>query len=522
MESREQLAVTLTHTTKGQGHLGEEYGDDEDMSELGQDNNHATSDAETSVSTDTSANATPLGSGTPTGSVVVPGRDRSGTVVARPIWDTQPPPQPESFRLSRRRTLRARARQPQQVATTSSSSTSRPETETEDDGDQDVDGDIEMSQDQARRAVGIVSDSPPPNGGAGGPSDSLEVDLDAHIIINTTNNEEGTGGVENGIVALDRNVNDDLAMGAPPGAPGAIDGTPRTRTNALAPFTLPRDGTGTGREELTPRAVLAALPMHTPMPVAMPMQTGVGLAQQGVRDTTGLPPSGWTSRSAWRCTNPNGHAEAGMRHCHHHHRHAQGHHHAHIEQDTGPFREEDVLLSLQLLAYLSKYPHVRQAFYKPRTSFHPATAQLPRSQPFGTAVPRVALASATATAATGGAGGDPSKKDPGFFKPFTVRGKEQGSKTVTSGAASAGTAQATNVPPQRMTNVFSLVERFTFRPSPTESMLPQPPPFLPPEIQYWAGVIMRNACRKDESRGGIRQCANMLCGKWDSFCNWGD
>jgi len=28
---------------------------------------------------------------------------------------------------------------------------------------------------------------------------------------------------------------------------------------------------------------------------------------------------------------------------------------------------------------------------------------------------------------------------------------------------------------------------------------------------------MRNACRKDDSRGGIRQCANMLCGKWESF-----
>ncbi|KAH8104407.1 hypothetical protein DFH11DRAFT_122312 [Phellopilus nigrolimitatus] len=47
----------------------------------------AASDAETTVSTDTSANATPLGSGTPTGTVVVPGRDHSGTVVARRIWD---------------------------------------------------------------------------------------------------------------------------------------------------------------------------------------------------------------------------------------------------------------------------------------------------------------------------------------------------------------------------------------------------------------------------------------------------
>ncbi|KNZ80768.1 MYND-type zinc finger protein samB [Termitomyces sp. J132] len=28
---------------------------------------------------------------------------------------------------------------------------------------------------------------------------------------------------------------------------------------------------------------------------------------------------------------------------------------------------------------------------------------------------------------------------------------------------------------------------------------------------------MRNACRKDESRGGIRQCANMLCGRWEAY-----
>ncbi|KAJ7716077.1 MYND domain-containing protein, partial [Mycena metata] len=66
-------------------------------------------------------------------------------------------------------------------------------------------------------------------------------------------------------------------------------------------------------------------------------------------------------------------------------------------------------------------------------------------------------------------------------------------------------------------NVFSLVERFTFRPSSSETDLPNPPPKLPQEIQYWAGVIMRNACRKDDSRGGIRQCANMLCGRWEEY-----
>ena len=64
------------------------------------------------------------------------------------------------------------------------------------------------------------------------------------------------------------------------------------------------------------------------------------------------------------------------------------------------------------------------------------------------------------------------------------------------------------VPQPRMTNVFSLVGWFTFRPSPSEYALLNPPPFLLLEIQYWAGVITRNACRKDENRGGVRQCAN--------------
>ena len=57
-------------------------------------------------------------------------------------------------------------------------------------------------------------------------------------------------------------------------------------------------------------------------------------------------------------------------------------------------------------------------------------------------------------------------------------------------------------------NIFSLVERFMFKPSSNEANLLNPPPRLLAEIQYWAGVIMRNACRKDDSRGGIQQCAN--------------
>ena len=64
-----------------------------------------------------------------------------------------------------------------------------------------------------------------------------------------------------------------------------------------------------------------------------------------------------------------------------------------------------------------------------------------------------------------------------------------------------------------VTNMFSLVERFTFRPSPSDPLLYS----IPEEVQYWAGVIMRNACRKDDAKGGTRQCAHMPCGKWESF-----
>ncbi|KAI8139307.1 hypothetical protein BJV82DRAFT_627951 [Fennellomyces sp. T-0311] len=93
--------------------------------------------------------------------------------------------------------------------------------------------------------------------------------------------------------------------------------------------------------------------------------------------------------------------------------------HQQPNMDNVFYREEDILMSLQLLAYLSKYPHIRQLFY--------------------------------------------TKYD---------------------------------------RNVFSVVERFTHR-------------VHPHLIQYWAGVIMRNACRKDETQGGIRRCANMRCGKWE-------
>ncbi|KAJ7301177.1 hypothetical protein DFH08DRAFT_724587, partial [Mycena albidolilacea] len=175
----------------------------------------------------------------------------------------------------------------------------------------------------------------------------------------------------------------------------------------------------------------------------------------------------------------------------HHHSHAHAHAHP-----TGPYRDEDVLLSLQLLAYLSKYPHVRQAFYKRRNGFHPASA--------------LALAFLRAF---GVAGKDKEKGKAPAGGSSSSRASTASTVTPAAPASTASTAAR----PGFETNVFSLVERFTFRPSSSETDLPNPPPKLPQEIQYWAGVIMRNACRKDDSRGGIRQCANMLCGRWEEY-----
>jgi hypothetical protein len=120
------------------------------------------------------------------------------------------------------------------------------------------------------------------------------------------------------------------------------------------------------------------------------------------------------------------------------------------------YSEDSILLSLQLLAYLSKYPHVRHAFHHPRQPMHPTFDLNPEH-------------------------------------------------TLAKLPERPGVSQTPNI--------FSLVERFTFRPSPSDPLLFR----IPQEIQYWAGVIMRNACRKDEARGGIRQCANMACGKWETF-----
>ena len=121
-------------------------------------------------------------------------------------------------------------------------------------------------------------------------------------------------------------------------------------------------------------------------------------------------------------------------------------------------RDEDALMSLQLLAYVSKYCNLRSFFQKSHL------------------VPKLKIGSDLQLLD----GEIPKKEqqmdldlDDEFLLPNDF-------------------------------NIFPLVEKFTVR-------------HHSQDMQYWAGVVMRNLCRKDDSRGGIRQCAYYQCGRWEEY-----
>ncbi|KAJ5269484.1 hypothetical protein N7505_005242 [Penicillium chrysogenum] len=121
-------------------------------------------------------------------------------------------------------------------------------------------------------------------------------------------------------------------------------------------------------------------------------------------------------------------------------------------------RDEDVLMSLQLLAYVSKYCNLRSYFQAshlvPKLKIDHELHLLDENADPSSPV-------------------DMCEEEDEYLLPDDV-------------------------------NIFPLVEKFTVR-------------HHSKDMQYWACVVMRNLCRKDEARGGIRQCAYYKCGKWEEF-----
>ena len=125
---------------------------------------------------------------------------------------------------------------------------------------------------------------------------------------------------------------------------------------------------------------------------------------------------------------------------------------------SGMPRDEEVLMALQLLAYVSKYCNIRPFFQRSHL------------------VPRLKI------------GSDLQLLD----------GEMPDRQRDVDAEADAEYLAANDF------NIFPLVEKFTVG-------------HHSAEMQYWAGVVMRNLCRKDESRNGIRQCAYYQCGRWEEY-----
>ncbi|KAL3423397.1 MYND finger famil protein [Phlyctema vagabunda] len=130
-------------------------------------------------------------------------------------------------------------------------------------------------------------------------------------------------------------------------------------------------------------------------------------------------------------------------------------------------RDEDVLMSLQLLAYVSKYCNLRSYFQQSHL------------------VPKLKIGSE-----------------------LHLLDSDEGSPSASSNSSPACSSHEHDEDEDEEYllpddfNIFPLVEKFTVR-------------HHSQDMQYWAGVVMRNLCRKDDSRGGIRQCAYYQCGKWE-------
>ncbi|KAF1815464.1 hypothetical protein P152DRAFT_390917 [Eremomyces bilateralis CBS 781.70] len=144
-------------------------------------------------------------------------------------------------------------------------------------------------------------------------------------------------------------------------------------------------------------------------------------------------------------------------------------------------RDDDVLMSLQLLAYVSKYCNLRSYFQK---SHLVPRLKIAKDLSFLDDLPSDPSSSATASSS------DPTTSS--------------SSKT----AQSPTTADECDPDDEYLLpddfNIFPVVEKFTVK-------------HHGQEMQYWAGVVMRNLCRKDDSRGGIRQCAYYQCGRWEEY-----
>ncbi|KAJ2679019.1 hypothetical protein GGI25_001791 [Coemansia spiralis] len=143
------------------------------------------------------------------------------------------------------------------------------------------------------------------------------------------------------------------------------------------------------------------------------------------------------------------------------------------------YRHDDVVLTLQLLAYLSKTPAQRLPL---------------RECPLLYSYIRTSDTSA-------GSGCMDDYATPNDLEDAVLAAKCAAEANKNAGVPSPRRRQNVG---DAVVDVFSIVEKFTLQRS------------FPSDMVYWSSIVMRNGCRRDESRNGCRQCAYLKCQKWET------
>ncbi|KAL2357505.1 hypothetical protein BJ546DRAFT_836264 [Cryomyces antarcticus] len=146
-------------------------------------------------------------------------------------------------------------------------------------------------------------------------------------------------------------------------------------------------------------------------------------------------------------------------------------------------RDEDVLMSLQLLAYVSKYCNLRHYFQKSHL------------------VPRLKIGQDIALL------DEPNPANLAKLKPISQEelDKEWDEEFLVS-------------PGKPAYNIFPLIEKFTARPSRhSAATFGSAGSSSNESMAYWAAIILRNLCRNNGRIQGVRQCAHWRCNRWESY-----
>ncbi|KAJ1824549.1 hypothetical protein LPJ60_000692 [Coemansia sp. RSA 2675] len=150
------------------------------------------------------------------------------------------------------------------------------------------------------------------------------------------------------------------------------------------------------------------------------------------------------------------------------------------------YRPDDVVLTLQLLAYLSKTPSQRQ--------------QLHECPLLYTQMRAISGSSSSS---------NPSLSGCGYATQSDLDGPCRAAQSAAKANADAGVpvSRRQQSAGDATVDVFSIVERFTLHKA------------FPSDMAYWSAIVMRNGCRRDEMRNYCRQCAYSKCQRWELHPN---